>query len=180
MGCYVFTKAMTKKKFTNLNLKEIRHEAEKELEHLFSSLSNTQWWLFFCLFEIETWKPVYPMMLKCNVCIAQCLLVGYYKSSDQSNKVDQFSTTEKCLCNLFIDYFEFLLIDCVLVIIYLIDPYHWYLMALLYSRPATFFFVLNEDGGDTFPNSFCLWWVKRSLLHSSWWCVHNVILFKGH
>lgn len=35
------------------------------------------------------------MMLKCNVCIAQCLLVGYYKSSDQSNKVVQFSTTEK-------------------------------------------------------------------------------------
>lgn len=50
---------------------------------------------FFVFFEIETWKPVYPMMLKCNVCIAQCLLVGYYKSSDQSNKVVQFSTTEK-------------------------------------------------------------------------------------
>lgn len=65
--------------------------------HLFSSLTNSQWWLFFCLFEIETWKPVYPMMLKCNVCIAQCLLVGYYKSSDQSNKVDPFSTTEKCV-----------------------------------------------------------------------------------
>lgn len=40
---------------------------------------------------------MYSMMLKCNVCIAQCLLVGYYKSSDQSNKVDQFSTTEKRL-----------------------------------------------------------------------------------
>ncbi len=92
-----------KEKFTNLKLKEIRHEAEKELEHLFSSLSNTQWWLFFCLFEIETWKPVYPMMLKCNVCIAQCLLVGYYKSSDQSNKVVQFSTT-KTMCRSLIDF----------------------------------------------------------------------------
>lgn len=37
------------------------------------------------------------MMLKCNVCIAQCLLVGYYKSSDQSNKVVPFSNAAKCL-----------------------------------------------------------------------------------
>lgn len=33
-------------------------------------------------------------MLKCNVCIAQCLLVGDDQSSDQSNKVDPFSTNK--------------------------------------------------------------------------------------
>lgn len=41
-GMLCVYKGNDKKKFTNLNLKEIRHEAEKELEHLFSSLLNTQ------------------------------------------------------------------------------------------------------------------------------------------
>ena len=95
MGCYVFTKAMTKKSLQTWILKKIRHEAEKELEHLFSSLYQTHSGDFFVFWKLRLEKPVYPMMLKCNVCIAQCLLVGYYKSSDQSNKVDQFSTTEK-------------------------------------------------------------------------------------
>lgn len=90
-------KGNDKKKFTNLNLKEIRHEAEKKSQSSFQLSIKHTVVTFFCLFEIETWKPVYPMMLKCNVCIAQCLLVGYYKSSDQSNKVVQFSTTEKCV-----------------------------------------------------------------------------------
>lgn len=53
---------------------------------IFSALYQTHSDDFFCLFEIETWKPLYHTMLKCNVCIAQCLLVGYYKSSDQSIK----------------------------------------------------------------------------------------------
>lgn len=71
---------------------------KKESELFFSSLLNTVvTFFFFCLFKIETWKAVYPMMLKCNVCIAQCLLVGYYKSSDQSNKVVPFSIAAKCL-----------------------------------------------------------------------------------
>lgn len=42
MGCYVFTKAM-EKKFTDLNLKEIRDEAEKKENWSFSSPSDTQW-----------------------------------------------------------------------------------------------------------------------------------------
>lgn len=65
---------------------------------IFSALYQTHSGDFFFFFEklrLET--PCILMMLKCNVCIAQCLLVGYYKSSDQSNKVDQFSTTEKCI-----------------------------------------------------------------------------------
>lgn len=98
MGCYVFTKAMTKIKFTNLNLNEIRHEAEKKNRSSFLALYQTHSGDFFFVFlKLRLEKPVYPMMLKCNVCIAQCLLVGYYKSSDQSNKVVQFSTTVKCL-----------------------------------------------------------------------------------
>lgn len=50
------------------------------------SISQTPSGDFICSFEFETWNPMYPMMLKCNVCIAQCLLVVYYKSSDQSIK----------------------------------------------------------------------------------------------
>lgn len=109
-----------KKKFTDLNLKEIRDEADKrkiELE-LFSAHYQTHGGDFFCLFEIETWKPMYPMMLKSNVCIAQCLLVGYYKSSDQSNKVVQFSTTEKC--RPLLKWWDCLVI-CILVIMTEVD-----------------------------------------------------------
>lgn len=85
------------KKFTNLNLKEIQHEAEKKNWSSFKlCIKHAVVTFFFLFFEIETWKPMYPMMLKCNVCIAQCLLIGYYKTSDQSNKVVQFSTAEKC------------------------------------------------------------------------------------
>lgn len=98
MGCYVFTKAMTKKSLQTWILKKSDMKPKKNWS-IFSALYQTHSGDFFCLFEIETWKPVYPMMLKCNVCIAQCLLVGYYKSSDQSNKVDQFSTTDKCVAS---------------------------------------------------------------------------------
>lgn len=73
------------KKFTDLNLKEIRDEAEKKWNWSFSSPSDTQWWLFFVFWNWNL-KTHVNLMLKCNVCIAQCLLVGYYKSSDQSNK----------------------------------------------------------------------------------------------
>lgn len=69
---------------------------KKESELFSSSLSDTVV-TFFVFLKLRLEKPVYPMMLKCNVCIAQCLLVGYYKSSDQSNKVVQSSTTVKCL-----------------------------------------------------------------------------------
>lgn len=52
----MFTLTKKKKKFTDLNLKEIRDEADKrkiELE-LFSAHSKTRGGDFFCLFEIET------------------------------------------------------------------------------------------------------------------------------
>lgn len=50
----MFTKAMTKKKFTNLNLKEIRHEAEKKNQSSFQLSIKHTVVTFFCLFEIET------------------------------------------------------------------------------------------------------------------------------
>lgn len=114
MGCYVFTMAMTKKKSLQTWILKKSDMKPKKNWSIFSALYQTHSGeFFFCLFEIETWKPVYPMMLKCNVCIAQCLLVGYYKSSDQSNKVVQFSTTETMCRSLIgfpfiIDYCDFL------------------------------------------------------------------------
>ena len=84
-----------KKKFTNLNLKRNPTWSRKRIGASFQlTIKHTM----VTFFDLKT--PVYPMMLKCNVCIAQCLLVGYYKSSDQSNKVDQFSTTERCVGSL--------------------------------------------------------------------------------
>lgn len=77
------------KKFTDLNLQEIRDEAEKKELELQLSIRHPVVTIF-CLLKLKLENPC-NLMLKCNVCIAQCLLVGYYKSSDQSNKVVQFN-----------------------------------------------------------------------------------------
>lgn len=81
------------KKFTDLNLKEIRDEAEKKIELELQLSIRHPVVTIFCLLKLKLENPC-NLMLKCNVCIAQCLLVGYYKSSDQSNKVVQFNTEE--------------------------------------------------------------------------------------
>lgn len=94
-GMLCVYKGNDKKKFTNLNLKRNPTWSRKRIGASFQlTIKHT----VVTFFDLKT--PVYPMMLKCNVCIAQCLLVGYYKSSDQSNKVDQFSTTERCVGSL--------------------------------------------------------------------------------
>lgn len=90
-------KKKKKKSLQTWILKEKSDMKPKKNWSIFSALYQTHSGDFFCLFWNWDLKTRVSMMLKCNVCIAQCLLVGYYKSSDQSNKVVQFSTTEKCV-----------------------------------------------------------------------------------
>lgn len=92
-GMLCVYKSNDKKKFTNLNLKEIRHEAEKELENLFSSLSNTQWRLFLSFWNWDLKTLVsYDVEMQCLY--RTMSLSRLLQEFRPINKVDQFSTTE--------------------------------------------------------------------------------------